>query len=70
MKLKRAAMTRALRAWTGSRDPRGYTHPMIVEPNWGAFSAKFNGKEQKAFEWFGSRNCAADELIAELGAAF
>lgn len=25
---------------------------MIVEPNWGAFSAKFNGKEQKAFEWF------------------
>ncbi|MEY9604262.1 hypothetical protein ABIF74_008954 [Bradyrhizobium japonicum] len=24
---------------------------MIVEPNWGAFSAKFNGKEQKAFEW-------------------
>jgi hypothetical protein len=23
---------------------------MIVEPNWGAFSAKFNGKEQKAFE--------------------
>ena len=25
---------------------------MIVEPNWGAFSAKFNGKEQKTFEWF------------------
>jgi hypothetical protein len=25
---------------------------MIVEPNWGTFSAKFNGKEQKAFEWF------------------
>src|ERR1700688_3298888 len=25
---------------------------MIIEPNWGAFSAKFNGKEQKAFEWF------------------
>jgi hypothetical protein len=24
---------------------------MLVEPNWGAFSAKFNGKEQKAFEW-------------------
>jgi hypothetical protein len=24
---------------------------MIVEPNWGAFSAKFNGKEEKAFEW-------------------
>src|SRR5260221_11926860 len=24
---------------------------MIVEPNWGAFSAKFDGKEQKAFEW-------------------
>ncbi len=24
---------------------------MIVEPNWGAFQAKFNGKEQKAFEW-------------------
>lgn len=25
---------------------------MIIEPNWGAFSAKFNGREQKAFEWF------------------
>jgi hypothetical protein len=25
---------------------------MIVEPNWGAFSAKFNGREEKAFEWF------------------
>lgn len=25
---------------------------MIVEPNWGTFSAKFNGKEEKAFEWF------------------
>ncbi|WLA73364.1 hypothetical protein QIH77_42420 [Bradyrhizobium diazoefficiens] len=31
--------------------PREYTHPMIVEPNWGAFSAKFYGKEEKAFEW-------------------
>ncbi|WP_087877677.1 AVAST type 4 anti-phage nuclease Avs4 [Bradyrhizobium sp. ORS 285] len=25
---------------------------MIVEANWGAFAAKFNGREQKAFEWF------------------
>jgi hypothetical protein len=24
---------------------------MIVEPNWGAFSAKFDGKEERAFEW-------------------
>jgi hypothetical protein len=25
---------------------------MIVEPNWGAFRAKFDSKEQRAFEWF------------------
>ena len=25
---------------------------MLVEPNWGAFRAKFNGKEQASFEWF------------------
>src|SRR5689334_5992187 len=24
---------------------------MLVAPNWGAFNAKFNGKEDKAFEW-------------------
>jgi hypothetical protein len=24
---------------------------MIVEPNWGIFRAKFNGREEKAFEW-------------------
>ncbi|MCA1536068.1 hypothetical protein I6F21_26385 [Bradyrhizobium sp. NBAIM03] len=25
---------------------------MLVEPNWAAFRSKFNGKEEKAFEWF------------------
>src|SRR5882724_8252840 len=27
---------------------------MIVEPNWNIFRAKFNGKEEWAFEWFSS----------------
>jgi hypothetical protein len=24
---------------------------MLAEANWGNFRAKFNGREQKAFEW-------------------
>jgi len=39
---------------------------MLVEPNWGAFSAKFNGKEQKAFEWFCS-SAAAGRLVRYWG---